>query len=184
MSRERPPPPGGKERVQLPPGLFREGLELILTPKQVQYIDISNTKLRNDLTIEGTAESFGISVTRVNNALRWAKENRVNNLAAAEDLQLTIASLMKRLKWLESQRRLVQRESRRRNKDTNRMRRGSLPVVFISTYLREARKIELAIAELKGIYKRTLDVHHTGSVEAEVHVYLPDNSREGRIGPN
>ena len=157
---------------------------MILTPKQVQYLDISNTKLRNDLTIEATAESFGISVTRVNNALRWAKENRVNNLAAAEDLQLTIASLQIRLKWLERQRRMVQRESRHKNKDTNRMRQRSSPVAFIAMYLREARKIELAIAELKGIYKRTLDVHHTGSAEVEVHVYLPDNSREGRIGPN
>ena len=151
---------------------------MILTAKEVQYLDISNTKLREDLTISATAQTFGISETRVNNAIAWAKKNRVNNMAAAEDLDITIASLQKRLDWLEVQRKRIQRESRRMDKDTHRYRVRSVPYAFSAMYLREARKTELAIAELKGIYKRTIDVNHTGAIDAKVTFYIPDNGRD------
>ncbi len=151
---------------------------MILTAKEVQYLNISNTKLREDLTIEKTAEYFGISDTRVNNAIAWAKKNRVFNLAAADDLDITIASLQKRLDWLETQRKRIQRESRSKDKDTGRYRQRSVPSVFSAMYLREARKTELAIAELKGIYKRSIDVNVTGAVETKVTFYIPDNGRD------
>lgn len=115
---------------------------------------IANAKLRDNLTIEKCAELFDVSESCINNALRWAQKNRVNNLAAAEDLQLTIVALEKSLYWLETQRGLKEKYSK-----DKRGNKRALPTTFLTAYLRESRALELAIAELKGIYRRAVDIN-------------------------
>lgn len=41
----------------------------------------------------------------------------------------------------------------------------------------QMRATEL-LAELLGKRKNQLDLHHSGSVDAAVHIYLPDNGRD------
>jgi hypothetical protein len=32
--------------------------------------------------------------------------------------------------------------------------------------------------ELEGIYKQTINLNHSGSIDSAVHIYLPDNGRD------
>ena len=132
---------------------------MLLTPKEVRYIQISDAILKDKLTIAQAAELFSVSDSCVNSAIRWAKNHRATNLEASQDLKHTIASLQKRLDWLEKQRRMKERESRYKDG-----KRRATPTGFIATYLREARALELAIAELKGIYRRALDINVSANI--------------------
>ena len=132
---------------------------MLLTPKEVRYIQISDAILKDKLTIARAAELFNVSDSCVNSAIRWAKDHRVTNLEASDDLKHTIAGLQKRLDWLEKQRRMKERESAYTDKNTGKRKKLSISATWLVVYLRESRALELAIAELKGIYKRALDIN-------------------------
>lgn len=128
---------------------------MVLTNTELRRIQILEAKATG-ATIEEVAAQFDVSVSCVSKAIRWGKQHRINNLTAVRDLAVTVAALEDKLKWLEKQRRAYEKLARERDK--------LLPVGFVQMYLRQSREYEMALAELRGFYNRSLNVNVSGEV--------------------
>ena len=145
----------------------------VLTPTQKRYVDICTYKIAHaEIANKDIAEVFDIAPRTVDLAIAWGKRHELFRRAATDKINHHIQEIRAHLKWLESELRILKRSTRHEGK------RIPLPAAQIRAISAELRETRVVLMELEGIYRKTLNLQHTGGVGEPIRYELvrPDET--------
>jgi DNA-binding CsgD family transcriptional regulator len=156
---------------------------MLLTPKDIRYIEICRLRAEGKTYAE-ISEAVDIGEPTIARAIKWGTRYGLFNQVAARKLGETIARLRKHQAWLE---RKLREHEKIISERKAAVRRGekvrgqpALPTSVVNTFSSRLVDVEMQIAKLEGLYEETVNMHHSGSIDAAVTVYMPDNERGDR----
>lgn len=132
----------------------------MLSPTKLRYIEICTDKINSGDSNEQVAARFDVERRTVDRAISWGRKQGYFQ-PNAEKLKQHIAEWREHEKWLEQELRLTREKYKREDG-----KRSAMHPFALSSLSRELREVRTKIAELEGIYKQTLNINHSGSVNS------------------
>jgi len=154
--------------------LYRGELYSVLSQKECQYISICTERVSKKLTYKKIAKNHNCSVSTVEAGIRWGKANGFFVANDQELLNREIAELQAIVKELEAElKRLIDRSKELKKVEAKFLRGKNggvyVNISFVSNYITGITKQLLdyrtRLMELRGLYKKTLNVELSGEIE-------------------
>lgn len=133
----------------------------MLSRSEKHYLEICIESSSSKESASQLSDRLNTPVRTIERALKWGRDSGFFTGAAADKCEYHIAELKAHIKFLESELKLARKHSYIKDKKGNKHR---VPIdhKYISVYSRELRETRSMLAELEGIYKKTLNLEVTG----------------------
>jgi hypothetical protein len=135
----------------------------VLSQKEFRYIQICTEKITHKKTNEELAEQFGITRTSVDHALKYGKQNGFFNAKAGEVVLEELGILQSEWKYLQKSKRRLERYIKAQEQAAKESGKPipKPPIYDIERLEKSILEFRTRISELRGIYKKVVNIHQT-----------------------